>query len=105
MNSKLIVALIVVSVLAFVVVGIVASQAASTFAPNGTTSTASSGGFFWWIGRCLGFRATYNNATQVPAYVGQPENITVTNPNTSTSITYQGYYGYGQCGGMMGFRP
>ena len=104
MSSKLIAALIVASVLAIAVVGLVAAQAASTSTPNGTTRTVSSAGFFGWMGRCLGFRGTYNNAAQAPAYVGQPDNI-ITNPNTGTSTTYQGYYGYGPCSGMMGLRP
>ena len=56
MNTKLIVALVVVGVLALTVVGLVAAQAASTSAPNGTTGTAQSGGFFGWMGRCLGFQ-------------------------------------------------
>ncbi len=111
MNTKLIVAMIVVGVLAVTVVGLVAAQTASTAAPNGTTGTAQSGGFFGWMGRCLGFRSAYNgvyyNGTQTPsnvgpAYNGQPENITVTDPNTGTTTTYQGYYGNG-CGMMRGF--
>jgi hypothetical protein len=111
MNIKLIVALIIVGVLAVIVVGLVAAQAASTAAPNGTTGTAQGGGFFGWMGRCMGFRSTYSdpyyNGTQTPsnigpACVGQPENITVTDPNTGTTTTYQGYYGNG-CGMMRGY--
>ena len=111
MNTKLIVALVVVGVLAVTVVGLVAAQAASTSAPNGTTGTVQSGGFFGWMGRCLGFRSTYSgayyNGTQTqanvgPAVLGQPENITVTDSNTGTTTTYQGYYRHG-CGMMRGF--
>jgi hypothetical protein len=113
MNTKLIAALVVAGVLAIAVVGLVAAQVVTTSAPNGTTGTAQNGGFFGWIGRCMGFRSAYNeayvNGAQAPAYVGpayvgQPENITVTNPYTGATTTYQGYYGYG-CGGMMGYRP
>ena len=111
MNTKLIVALVVVGVLALTVVGLVAAQVASTPAPNGTTGTAQSGGFFGWMGRCMGFRSNYGgayyNGIQTPAnvgpaYIGQSENITVTDPNTGTTTTYQGYYGHG-CGMMRGF--
>ena len=109
MNTKLIVSLVVFGVLAVTVVGFAAAQAASTSAPNGTTGKAQSGGFFGWMGRCMGFRSTYSgeyyNGTQTPAnespaYVGQPEQITVTEPNTGTSATYQGYFG--GCGLMRG---
>jgi hypothetical protein len=111
MNSKLIVALVVVGVLAGTVVGLVAAQVASSPTPNGTSGTAQRGGFFGWMGRCLGFRSTYSsayyNGTQTPVngdptVINQPENITVTDPNTGTTTTYQGYYGYG-CGMMRGF--
>jgi hypothetical protein len=112
MNTKLIVALVIVGVLAVTVVGLGAAQAVSTPAPNGTTGTTQSGGFFGWMGRFMGFRSTYTgayyNETQTPAnvgpssYIGQPENITVTDPNTGTTTTYQGYYGNG-CGMMRGF--
>ncbi len=117
MNTKLLAALIVVGVLAIAVVGLVAAQAASTTAaPNGTTSSATrNGGFFGWMGRCMGFRSTntnaYINGTQTPANIApanvsqQPLNITVTNPNTGTTTTYQGYYSNSYGCGMMGNRP
>ena len=101
MNTKLIVALVGVGILALAVVGFVAAQAASTAAPSGTTGTAQSGGFFGWMGRCLGFRGT-SYGIQSPGYASQPENITVTDPNTDTTTTYQGYYGNG-CGMMRGY--
>jgi len=107
MNTKLIVALVIVGVLTVTVIGLVAAQiATSTPSPNGTTSNgATTGGFFGWMGRCLGFRGAQYYGTQSPTYAGQPENITVTNPNTGISTTYQGYYGYGGCGMMRGFYP
>ena len=56
MNTKLIVAVVIVGVLAVTVVGLVAAQIA-TANPNGTTANgATNGGFFGWMGRCLGFR-------------------------------------------------
>jgi len=103
MNTKLMVALVVVGVLAVTVVGLVAAQAASTSTPNGTTGTAQSGGFFGWMGRCLGFKGTQSYGTGTSTYQGLPANITVTNPNTGTTTTYQGSYGYGGC--MRGFFP
>src|SRR5208283_3487063 len=87
MNTKLMVALVVVGVLAVTVVGLVAAQAASTPALNGTTGTAQSGGFFGWMGRCLGFKGTQYYGTGTSAYQGIPANITVTNPNTGTTTT------------------
>jgi len=113
MNTKLLAALIVVGVLAIAVVGLVAAQVAITSpTPNGTSTGPANGGFFGWIGRCMGFgNAGYYGtqaapSTAYPSQAGQPVNITVTDPNTGASTTYQGYqsYGYG-CGGMMGFRP
>ena len=103
MNTKLIAALVIIGVLAVTVVGLVAAQVA-TSSPNGTTTNgATSGGFFGWMGRCLGFRSSQYSGTGAPIYQGLPANITVTNPNTGTTTTYQGYYGYGGC--MSGFFP
>ena len=104
MNTKLIVAVVIVGVLAITVVGLVAAQIASAN-PSGTTGNgATFGGFFGWMGRCLGFRGASFHGTEAPTYPIQPENITVYNPYASTTTTYQGYYGYGRCG-MMGFYP
>ena len=131
MNTKLMVALVIVGVLAVAVVGMVAAQIA-TPTPNGTTNTSPVNGLFGWIGRCFGLRAQQYSGTQTAAsqekpvtvtvtdpntnttttykeYPGygapfspsQPENITVTDPNTGTTTTYQGYNGFGPCGGMM----
>jgi hypothetical protein len=99
MNTKLIVALVLVGVLAVAVVGLVSAQIATT-APNGTANGATTNGFFGWMGRCFGFRGAQNVGTGTSAYQGQPANITITNPNTGTTTTYQGYYG--RC---MGFFP
>ncbi len=102
MNTKLIAALVIVGVLAVTVVGLVSAQTA-TSNPNATTTNgAPSNGFLGWMGRCFGFRSTQYYGTQSPAYTNQPANITVTDPYTNTTTTYQGYYGYGRC---MGFRP
>jgi hypothetical protein len=99
MNTKLIVALVIVGVLALTVVGLVSAQiATSTPSPNGTTAN---NGFFGWMGRMMGFRGTsYGAGTPIQ---GQPANITVTDPNTGQTTTYQGYFGYGRC--MRGFFP
>ena len=101
MNTKLLVALVIVGVLAVTVVGLVSAQIA-TSTPNGTANGATNTGFFGWVGRCFGFRGTQNYATGTSAYQSQPANITVTNPYTNQTTTYQGYYGYGRC---MGFFP
>jgi hypothetical protein len=104
MNTKLIVAVVLVGVLAIITVGLVAAQIA-TANPDGTTANrAIYSGFFGWIGRCLGFKGASYYGTQAPAYPIQAENITVYNPYTGTTKTYQGCYGYGRCG-MMGFYP
>jgi len=94
MNTKLIVALVIVGVLAVTVVGLVAAQiATSNPLPKGTTSSngASKGGFFGWMGRMMGFRGSSYYGTQAPAIQSQPENITIYNPNTNTTTSYQGY--------------
>jgi len=107
MNTKLIVALVIVAVLAVTVVGLVAAQVAtSTPTSNGSAANgAPTGGFFGWMGRCLGFRGSSYYGNQPPAYASQPENITVYNPNTGTTTTYQRSQGYGGCGMMRGFYP
>jgi hypothetical protein len=104
MNTKLIVALVIVGVLAIAVVGLVSAQIA-TPTPNGTSPNgAPAGGFFGWVGRCFGLRGSQYYDTGTPAYRAPlPANITVTDPNTGQTATYQGYYGYGGC--MRGFYP
>lgn len=100
MNTKLVVALVTVGVLAVTVVGLVSAQiVSSTPGPNGTSSNGvSTGSFFGWMARCLGFRGT--------SYSGnQPENIAVTDPNTATTTTIQGYHGDGGCRMMRSFYP
>ena len=100
MNTKLIVALVLVGVLAVFAVGLVSAQIA-TSTPNGTTSNgASNGGFFGWVGRCFGFRGAQYYGTGASAYQGLPSSITVTNPSTGSTTTYQGY-GYGPCIGRV----
>ncbi len=96
MNTKLIVALVLVGVLAVFAVGLVSAQiSAST--PNGTSANgASNGGFFGWGGRCFGFRGAQYYGTGASIYQGLPSNMTVTNPYTGETTTYQGY-GYGPC--------
>ena len=104
MNTKLMAALVIVGVLAVTVIGLVAAQiATSTPTANGSTNETPGSGFFGWMGKCLGFRGAANYGTQAPDY-NQPENITVTNPYTNTTTTYQGYYGNRGCG-MVGFYP
>ena len=130
-NTKLIVALVIVGVLAVTVVGLVAAQAV-TLSPtqNGTAANRTPYSvFFGWMGRMMGFRGYYGtqattgsqplNVTVIdantntttsyqvqsgfgmPYYQNQPQDITVTNLNTGTTSIYRGYYGYGGCGGMM----
>ena len=101
MKTKLIVALVIVGVIALTVVGLAAAQIA-TANPNGTTNGASNNGFFGWISNCFRFRSTPYYGTQSQIAPNLPVNVTVTDPYTSTTTTYQGYFGYGRC---MGFRP
>jgi hypothetical protein len=103
MNTKLIVALVIIGVLTVTAVALVSAQIV-TSTPNGTTTNgATNNGFFGWMGRCLGLRGTQCYETGTSAYQGLPANITVTNPNTGTTTTYQGPYDYGGC--MRGFFP
>ena len=102
MNTKTAIALVLVVAVAFVVaaIGIAYAQYATTTpTPNGTTGGAPATGFLSWMGRCLGFRGAYYGTSTTP---NQPLNITVTDPNTGTTRTYQSY-GYGSC--MRGFVP
>jgi len=97
MNTKLIVPLVVVGVLAVTVVGLVAAQAAaSTLTPKGTnTNGAPVGGFFGWMGRMMGFRGAQYYGNTAATNQTQPITVTVTNPNTNTTTTYQVPPGYG----------
>ena len=96
MNTKLIVALAIVGVLAATVIGLAAAQAAtSTPVPNVTNGNGGPiNGFIGWMGRCFRYGEPYLG-TQTPTSGSQPLNITVTDPNTNTTTTYQGYPGYG----------
>jgi len=106
MNTKLIVASVIVRILAIAVVGLVSAQIVSpTPTTNAASNGAPAGGFFGWMGRCWGFRSTQCfGSTVTPSYQAPlPANITVTDPNTGQTATYQGYAGYGGC--MRGFYP
>ena len=108
MNTKLIVALVIVGVLAVAIVGLVSAQIATqTPIPRGTAPNgAPYNGFFGWMGRCFGYRGATYYGTQAPAdQAPLPANITVTNPYTNQTTTYQGSYGYGYGGCMRGFYP
>jgi|WetSurMetagenome_2_1015567.scaffolds.fasta_scaffold173022_2 hypothetical protein len=140
MNTKLIVSLVIVGALAVTLIGVVAVSAqiaTTTPTPSGTAPNgAPYNGFFGWMGRCLGFRGApyYGTGTSAivpqqplnitvtdpntnttstyqsygygaPFIPSQPQNITVTNPYTGTTTTYQGNYGYGYGGCMRGFYP
>jgi hypothetical protein len=65
MNTKLIVSLVIVGVLALTVVGLVSAQIA-TPNPNGVANN----GFFGWMERCFGLRGAQNYGTGTPAYQG-----------------------------------
>ena len=96
MNAKIIAALVIVGVLAVAVVGLVSAQIATPSPnPNGTTNTVQNDGFFGWIGRCFRFGGAPYYGTQAPTTGNQPLNITVTDPNTNTTTSYQAYPGYG----------
>ncbi len=90
MNTKLIIALVLVGVLAVAVVGLVSAQIATSAAENETGT---------------GGPQPYYGA---PAYAASPANITVTDLYTNQTPTYPYYgygygYGYGPC--MGGFFP
>ena len=106
MNTKLIVALVIIGVLAITVIGIVAVSAQTTTpTTNGTTNETTTGGFFGWMGSCLGFRGSSYYGTGTSAVPQQPLNITVTDPNTNTTTIYRSYGGDGYGGCMRGFFP
>jgi hypothetical protein len=113
MNTKLIIAFVAVGVLAVALIGAVSAQLATTQSPAESTNNAQDIGFWGWIRGCLGF-SDEQYYGQAPAYRAPLQaNITVTDPNTGQTSTYQGYYGYGygygngyRYGGCMrGFYP
>ena len=108
MNTKLIVALVLVGVLAVAVVGLVSAQIVTPITSVSATSSdgTPNGGFFGWVGRCFGFGRSQYYGAQAPACQAPlPANITVTDPYTGQTANYPGYYGYGYGGCMRGFFP
>ena len=107
MNTKIIVALALLGVLAVAIIGLVSAQIATPNPDQNRTTPyeASNNGFFGWLGRCFSFGRQYYG-TQAPTYqTPLPANITVTDPYTGQTTTYQSYYGYGYGGCMRGFFP
>jgi|GEM_PF-3183586 hypothetical protein len=96
MNTKLIVALVVLGVVAVALVGLVSAQITATpspsAAPNG--AAASANGFIGWIGRCFGYGAAPYYGAQGQVAPNLPANTTVPNPYVNPPV--QGYYGYGR---------
>ena len=89
-KTTIVLVLAAATVLAAVLIGAAYAQT-ETSSPGG-----AAGGFFNWMGRCLGFRAA------VTGTADQPLNVTVTDPNTGATRTFQSY-GYGPC--MRGYYP
>jgi hypothetical protein len=93
-TTKILIAAVAVTALALVAIGLASAQLQANQTYTGTTAP-DGGGFLGWIGRCFGFGPQYYGTT-APAYQAPLQaNITVTDPNTNQTTTYQGYYGYG----------
>ena len=93
-TTKIIIATVAITALALAAIGLASAQLQTNQAYNGTTAP-NGGGFLGWISRCFGFGPQYYGTT-APAYQAPLQaNITVTDPNTNQTTTYQGYYGYG----------
>ena len=88
--------MVIVGVLAVSLIGLVAAQIAApspSATANGSINSSPYNNFFGWMGSCFRFRGAQNYGAQSPVYPNTPANITVTNPNTNTTTTYQGYFG------------
>ena len=97
MNTKLIVAFVLLGVLTVAAIGLVSAQVAS---PSPSPNGAQTDGVWGWMGRCLG-RSAQCYGTQAPGYACQP----TVDPNTG-EVPYQGYCGNGYgCGRMRGLYP
>jgi hypothetical protein len=94
-KTKIAIALVALAAVALIAISLASAQIAATQTPNPTTGTAQIGGFWGWMGRCFGFGGAQYTATQAQTSGNQPLNITVTDPNTNTTTTYQVYPGYG----------
>jgi hypothetical protein len=93
-KTKILIVAVAVTALALVAIGLASAQLQVNQAYT-RTSDPNDGGFLGWIGRCFGFGPQYYG-TQASAYQAPlPPNITVTDPYTNQTTTYQGYYGYG----------
>jgi hypothetical protein len=101
MNTKLIVALVAFGVLAVALLGAVSAQLVTTQTPTQSPDSVQNIGFWRWIGRCFGFIDEHHFGAQEPLQA----NITVTDPNTGQTSTYQSYFGYGYGGCMRGYYP
>jgi len=94
-TTKIVIAAVAVTALALVAIGLASAQLQANQTYTGTA--ASNGdGFLGWIGRCFGFGNSQYYGTAAPAYQAPLlANITVTDPATNQTSTYQGYVGYG----------
>jgi hypothetical protein len=101
MNTKLIIALAIVGVLAVALVGLVSAQITIP-SQNGTASGGTSiNGFFGWVGRCFGYGGAPYYGSQNSVVPNQPANATAPNPYANTAPP-QGYYSYGRgCWGRI----
>jgi hypothetical protein len=93
-KTKIILAAVTLAAVAIVAVGYASAQIAAT--SNPTTGAATPYNGFWgWMGRCFGINGAPYYGTQAPTSASQPLNITVIDPNTNTTTSFQMYPGYG----------
>src|SRR5665648_562804 len=94
-KTKIVIVLVAIAALTLVIVGLASAQiaASQTYAGATPSATASSGGFFGWMGRCFGFGNSQPNGNQNVAPQIPPTTSSVPAPN-------QGSNGYG-----YGYRP
>jgi hypothetical protein len=98
-KTKIVITLVAIAALTLVIVGLASAQVAAsqTYAGSTPNSIASSGGFFGWMGRCLGFGNSQPYGKQNIAPQAQPTTGTIPTPNQGV----YGYgYGYGPCMGL-----
>src|SRR5665648_1139871 len=87
-KTKIVIVLVAIAALTLVIVGLASAQiaASQTYAGATPSATASSGGFFGWMGRCFGFGNSQPNGNQ---------NIAPQVPPTTGSVPAPNQNGYG----------
>jgi hypothetical protein len=101
-KTKIVIALVAVSAIALVIVGLASAQITeyqnTTTNPTAAPNEVPNPGFWGWVGRCFGFGASqiYANPYLAPVQPA-PTNTSIPEPAVPYQGGYGNGYGYGPC--------